>query len=84
MRSDNLKHHAKSCCVKNYHITPALHPSSEEIKLAGQKRSIAENIATLDEIKSGSGKFDIADHQSRNLKVCKLVEEIVHDEQHTT
>ena len=50
-------------------------------KLAGQKRSIAENIATIDEIKSGSGKFDIADHQPRNLKFRKLVDEIVHDEQ---
>ena len=62
MRSDNLKRHAKSCRMKNYHDAAAtIHPSSsEENKLAGQKRSIAaENIATLDEIKSGSGKFDI-------------------------
>ena len=84
MLSDNLKRHAKSCRMKNYHATPALHPSSEEIKLAGQKRSIAENIATLDEIKSGSGKFGIADHHPRNLKVRKLVDEIVHDGQDVT
>ena len=30
MRSDNLKRHAKSCRMKNYHATPALHPTSED------------------------------------------------------
>ena len=60
MRSDNLKRHAKSYCMKNYHAATR---TSSILRRNEISRTKEINIATLDEIKSGSGKFDIVDHQ---------------------
>ena len=67
MRSDNLKRHVKTRHLNNSCAAP---PSLEENKLAGKKRSIPEEISTLDGIKFGSGKSETADNnQSRNPEI---------------
>ena len=81
MRSDNLKRHVKSSHLKNFCAAPPLHPSVEGNKLAGQKRSVPADIATLDGMKFGSGKFETVNNQSRNPKIQKLVNEIVTDDE---
>ena len=45
------------------------------------KRLISEDTDTLDGIKSGFGKSETVDHQRRNPKGERLVNEIVNDEQ---
>ena len=58
------------------HDDDDLHLASEEIKSAGQKRSIPEEMVTKDEIKSdgaGGGKPEAADLQPSNLITEKLM-----------
>ena len=66
MCSDNLKHHANSCRVKNSCAASSL----EENKFAEQKRSVSADIATHDGMKVGSGKFELI-KKSENSKVGK-------------
>ena len=61
------------------HDVPLLHPSSEEIKLAGQKRSIAEEIVTQDGTKSdcgddGKSETFVADHHPIIEKLVNTIE----------
>ena len=68
MRSDNLKRHVKVSHLKNSRAVPSL----EENKLAGKKRSLVfdDDIARVDGIKIGSGKFETGDNnQSRNPEI---------------